>query len=215
MHEHAQRQAASPRDWRRGLYAITPEEADDNRLLERVHAILPFAAMLQHRDKQSDAATRLSRATALQQACTQAGVALIVNDDARLAHAVGAAGVHLGEEDGAIADARVLLGSEAIIGASCYGRIELAEAAKRAGADYVAFGAFFHSRSKPEREPAPHALFAQARSLGLPVVAIGGITPDNVHKAIDAGADLAAVIGGVFDAPDPAAAARAIAAAFD
>lgn len=200
---------------RRGLYLVTPETPDSARLVERVRAVLPFAALMQYRDKLSDADSMLERARVLKAACDEFGVPLIVNDDVVLAEAVGAAGVHLGEDDGAIADARARLGDEAIIGASCYDDIGLARHAVAQGADYIAFGALFPSPTKPRARRATPELFSQAASLGVPRVAIGGITPDNVHTAIVAGADLAAVISGVFDAPDPATAARICAAAFD
>ncbi len=198
-----------------GLYLITPEETDSARLVERVRAVLPFAALLQYRDKQSDARTQLERARALKALCDEFAVPLIINDDVALAEAVSASGVHLGEDDGAIADARVRLGDNAIIGASCYDDIDLARAAVAQGADYIAFGALFPSPTKPHARRATPELFAQAAVLGVPRVAIGGITPDNVHAAIAVGADLASVISGVFDAPDPATAARICAAAFD
>jgi thiamine-phosphate pyrophosphorylase len=122
---------------------------------------------------------------------------------------VGAAGVHLGEDDGDIAAARALLGAKAIIGVSCYDDAGRARAAAAAGADYLAFGAFFASSTKPGARHARPGLLRQTASLDLPRVAIGGITPDNAPALIAAGADLVAVISGVFDAPDPIATARA------
>lgn len=193
-----------------GLYLITPDEADTANLLARTAPLLAAGATwLQYRNKTAGDALRHEQAAALQSLCRQAGVPLIVNDDVRLAKAVGAAGVHLGEDDGDIAAARALLGAEAIIGASCYDRLELAEAAVTAGADYVAFGAFFPTRSKTGTRQATRELLSRAASLGVPRVAIGGITPDNARSLVDAGADLVAVISGVFDAPDPVAAVHA------
>ena len=119
----------SPRNIRlphRGLYLITPEESDGARLIERVRAVLPFAALLQYRDKLSGADLLLERARALKALCAEFAVPLIINDDVALSSAAGAAGVHLGEDDGAIADARARLGGQAIIGASCYDRADLA-----------------------------------------------------------------------------------------
>ncbi|PNS08441.1 thiamine phosphate synthase [Solilutibacter silvestris] len=199
----------------RGLYLITPEDGDTLRLVQRVRALLQFAALLQYRDKLADPGSRLERAQALQALCAEFHVPLIINDDVELAAAVTAAGVHLGEDDGAIATARVRLGSDAIIGASCYDSIELARTAAAQGADYIAFGALFPSSTKPHARKATPQLFAAAAPLGVPRVAIGGITPDNVRMAVAAGADLVAVISGVFDATDPVSAARACAAAFD
>lgn len=199
----------------RGLYLITPEEPDTARLLARVAAVLPQATWLQYRQKGADAGRRLAQATALQALCIDAGVPLIVNDDVALAAAVGAAGVHLGEDDGDIAAARALLGPEAIVGASCYDEHALAERAVAAGASYVAFGAFFPTTSKVTTRRATPALLADAAALGVPRVAIGGITPDNMGPLVAAGADLVAVIGGVFEAADPVVAAQAYRAGFD
>ena len=199
---------------RRGLYLITPDEADSQRLLAKVVPLLPFATWLQYRNKAADPALRMRQAAALQALCAEAGVALIVNDDPALAAAVGATGVHLGEDDGDIAAARALLGGDAIIGVSCYGDIDRAQTAAAAGADYLAFGAFFPSPTKPGARHASAGLLRQTASLGLPRVAIGGITPDNAPALIAAGADLIAVISGAFDAPDPIAAARAYRALF-
>jgi thiamine-phosphate pyrophosphorylase len=197
-----------------GLYLVTPDDVDDARLSRRIAEVLPYAVCLQYRNKTAGPGQRLVQAGAMQALCSAAGVPLIVNDDPALASAVGADGVHLGEHDGAIAAARALLGSEALIGVSCYDRIEPAVAALAQGADYLAFGAFFPSPTKPAARRAGIELLARARTLGRPLVAIGGITPDNARSVIGAGADMIAVISGVFDAPDPAAAARAYAACF-
>lgn len=199
----------------RGLYLITPDETDSGRLLARVAPLLPFAACLQYRNKRADAAQRERQAFDLHLLCREAGLPLIVNDDDTLAARIGADGVHLGEHDGHVAEARARLGDDAIIGVSCYDDILRAEAAARAGADYIAFGAFFPSPTKPHARRASLALLQAAAGLGLPRVAIGGITPDNARPLIAAGADLIAVISGVFDAPDPVAAARAYRTCFD
>ncbi len=199
----------------RGLYLITPEEPDTARLLARVAAVLPQTTWLQYRQKGADGARRHAQAAALQALCAQAGVPLIVNDDVALAAAIGAAGVHLGEEDGDIAAARAQLGAQAIIGASCYDAHARAERAVAAGASYVAFGAFFPTTSKVTTRRAKPALLAEAAALGVPRVAIGGITPDNMGPLVAAGADLVAVIGGGFEAADPVAAAQAYRSGFD
>lgn len=201
---------ASPLPPPRGLYLITPDEADTARLLARVTPLLgEGVAWLQYRNKSASPGLRREQAEALQAACAAAGVPLIVNDDAALALAVGAAGVHLGEDDGDIAAARARLGPDAIVGASCYDELDRARRAVAAGAGYVAFGAFFPTRSKAGTRQAHPDLLRQAAALGVPRVAIGGITPDNVRDLIEAGADLVAVIGGVFEAADPVAAVRA------
>lgn len=193
----------------KGLYLITPDEPDATRLLARVAPLLPFAACVQYRNKRADAALRERQARDLRSLCRDAGVPLIVNDDAALAARIDAEGVHLGEHDGDVAAARALLGDGAIIGVSCYDELARAEIAVRAGADYVAFGAFFPSPTKPHARRASPALLQAAARFDMPRVAIGGITPDNARPLIAAGADLIAVISGVFDAPDPIAAARA------
>jgi len=199
----------------RGLYLITPDEADTARLLARVAPLLGHGVTwLQYRNKTASASLRHEQATALQALCAPAGVPLLVNDDAALALAIGAAGAHLGEDDGDIAAARALLGPDAILGASCYDRLDLAQRAVAAGAGYVAFGAFFPTTSKATTRRAAPELLRQAAVLGVPKVAIGGITPDNAPALVAAGADLVAVIGGVFDAPDPVAAVRAYARCF-
>lgn len=198
-----------------GLYLITPDDIDTTRLLARVTPLLALdVCWLQYRNKHADARQRREQAEALQAACCAAGVPLIINDDVALAHAVGAAGVHLGEDDGDIVAARSLLGPNAILGASCYDQLELARRAVDAGASYVAFGAFYPTRSKQGTRQANPELLGQAAGLGVPRVAIGGISPDNTAPLIAAGADLVAVIAGVFDAPDPVAAARAYLACF-
>ena len=194
----------------RGLYLITPERGDTAQLLHEVAPLLSAGVRwLQYRNKSASPALRREQARGLQALCERAGVPLIINDDVGLAADAGAAGVHLGEDDGDIAAARARLGPAAIVGASCYDSLELARSAVAAGAHYVAFGAFFPTRSKQVTRRADPGLLARAQALGVPRVAIGGITPDNAGPLVAAGADLLAVISGVFDAPDPAAAVRA------
>ncbi|MGY3267082.1 thiamine phosphate synthase [Lysobacter sp. HA35] len=195
---------------RRGLYAITPDEADTGLLVARVAPVLEAgAAVLQYRNKQADEALRREQAVALQRLCRAHGVPLITNDDWRLALDIGADGAHLGGDDGDVREARRALGDSAIIGASCYDSLDRARDAANAGASYIAFGAFFPSGTKPNARRATPALLRDSAQLGLPRVAIGGITPANARIVIDAGADLIAVIGGLFESPDPSAAARA------
>jgi len=190
-----------------GLYAITDGPRID--LLEVVaQALAGGARVLQYRDKTADAARRHAEAAALKQLCDTHTVPLIVNDDVALAVAVGAAGVHLGRDDDDVAAARAALGAGAIIGVSCYDSLERARAAAAAGADYVAFGAFFPSPTKPQAVRASLDLLRQSATLGVPRVAIGGITPDNAPSLVEAGADFLAVISAVFAAPDVCAAAQ-------
>lgn len=197
-----------------GLYLITPDEPDTARLLERVRAVLAGAALLQYRNKPAAAALRREQAAALLPLCRAAGVPLVVNDDWQLAAEIGADGAHLGKGDGAIVAARKGMGAAAILGASCYDDLARARSAAASGASYVAFGAFFPSPTKPAARRAPPDLLREAAPLGLPRVAIGGITPGNAAALVAAGADMLAVISGVFDAADPVAAAAAYRACF-
>lgn len=201
---------------RRGLYLITPDTANTERLLERVAAVLPARpALLQYRRKTASADLRYEQAHALAALCARHGVGLIVNDDVELAQRVGAVGVHLGRNDAALGAARAALGAQAILGASCYDDLALAERAVAGGADYIAFGAFFVSPTKPQARRASIDLLRASANLGVPRVAIGGITADNAEPLVRAGADLIAVISGVFDATDALAAARRLQALYD
>lgn len=195
-----------------GLYAVTPDLADTADLVARVEAALDGGAgAIQYRSKIADAALKFKQAEALACVTAARGGLFIVNDDATLCAAVGADGVHLGETDGSVAAARAIIGPERIIGISCYNDFELARAGVAAGADYVAFGSFHASSVKPGARRADVALLARAAALGVPVVAIGGITAENARALERAGAHAVAVISAVFDAPDVKAAARAIA----
>jgi len=199
-----------------GLYAITPDDAGPD-LTRRVElAIAGGARVIQYRDKSRDLVRRRTQAQALSNLCRATGTRLIINDDPALAAAVGADGVHLGRDDGDPAQARRLIGPRAIIGVSCYDRLELALAAQAAGADYVAFGSFFPSATKPDAVHAEPDLLRRAHAaLRLPLVAIGGITPQNGAALIAAGADLLAVVSGIFSASDPRAATAAYARLFN
>lgn len=202
----------------RGLYAITdPGLLPGTRLLPAVReALAGGATLVQYRNKQADAGTRLREATALAQLCRDAGAIFLVNDDVGLALACGAHGVHLGQQDGAVDAARARLGGAAVIGQTCHASLALALAAEAAGASYVAFGRFFPSRTKPLAPPAAPSLLAEARPrLRIPVVAIGGVTVENAPGLITAGADAVAVIHALFSADDIAARARAFVAAIN
>jgi thiamine-phosphate pyrophosphorylase len=193
-----------------GLYAVTPDAADTADLAARVDAaIAGGATAIQYRAKSAAPATRREQAEALARIAAARGALFIVNDDAALAAAVGADGVHIGEDDGGIEAARRLLGPDAIVGVSCYDDFALGEAAAAAGADYVAFGSFFPSTVKPGARRADIALLGRAAVLRVPVVAIGGIDEDNAGTLIAAGADALAVISAVFGAPDPGGVLRA------
>lgn len=212
---------SSPSRPLRGLYAITSSElcADHARLLAAVGAALRGgAALVQLRDKHSTPAARAANARTLAALCRDHGARLIVNDDVALALDCGADGVHLGAADPPLAQARAALGPGAILGASCGPSLQRARAAVAAGADYVAFGRFFASRTKPDAPQAPPELLRQARDeMRVPVCAIGGITSGNAAALIAGGADLIAAVEGVFGDGEPAAveaAARAYARLF-
>lgn len=189
--------------------------ADTGELLRRVATVLAAGtALLQYRNKTAAPDLRDAQAAALLPLCRRHRVPLIINDDVELALRLGADGVHLGGGDGDLRAARARLGPAAIVGASCYADLARAARAADAGASYLAFGALFPSPTKPDAPRATPQLLRDAARFGLTRVAIGGITADNAGIAIDAGADLIAVISGVFDAPDPAAAVRAYRACF-
>lgn len=179
----------------RGLYAISPDAADLLPLIEQ--ALAGGVALLQYRRKRRD----VEEAKAVVALARRRGVPVIINDDLELALETGADGVHLGREDGDLQAARRKLKGK-LLGASCYNSLESATAAVRSGADYVAFGSVFASPTKPAAVRAPLGLFREARSLGVPLCAIGGITLQNAPEVIAAGADLLAVISDVFDAPE-------------
>lgn len=198
----------------RGLYAITDGPRRD--LLDVVAAALRGGArVVQYRDKTSDAARRHTEAAEIALLCHHHGALFIVNDDVELALAVNADGVHLGEQDADIATAHERLGDAAIIGMSCYDSIDRAEHLAAGGADYLAFGAFFPSRSKQTPRRATPQLLMEASRLRLPLVAIGGIDADNATPLISAGADCIAVISALFGASDVEAQARQLSSLFD
>jgi len=188
----------------RGLYAVTPDEPDIELLTRKVRRALAGGAhIVQYRSKSTNAALRREQGAALLVLCRNTGVPLIVNDDLDLALAIGADGLHLGREDISIAAARAQLGKGRLLGVSCYDRLELALAAREAGADYVAFGSAFPSATKPGATRAPLSLYREAkRRLDVPIVAIGGVTTENAHTLVEEGVDAIAVISALFDAPD-------------
>ena len=199
----------------RGLYAITQtkNKTADIIINEVIAAIKGGAVVVQFRDKEPLDAIYL--ADQLVKVCHEYKVPLLINDDIELAIKVGADGVHIGREDGAISEARDRLGADAIIGVSCYNFVEQAFDAQEQGATYVAFGRFFPSSSKPLAAPAELDTLRKAKFLlDIPIVAIGGILPENGGSLLTAGADLLAVIGGLFET-QPEQSARAYQALFD
>ncbi len=182
---------------KQGLYAITPDGKTAGNILKFTEAVLKGgASVVQYRDKGLNDETDL--ASKLLTLCHAYHVPLIINDNVELAENMGADGVHLGKDDDSILNARQRLGESAIIGVSCYNSIERAIEAQKQGANYVAFGRFFTSNSKPLAAPAEISTLTAAKNvLTLPIVAIGGILPENGATLLSAGADLLAVIGGL------------------
>lgn len=205
-----------------GLYGITPDWADTDRMLDAVAVAARHGLRaIQLRRKNVTPADRRAQALALQSLCRTHGVLLVINDDWRLANDIGADALHIGRDDGSLATVRRDTHCGMLIGVSCYNDWRLVQPALDQGADYIAFGAVYPSSTKPLAVPAPLALFTQARALlqtyASPrpaVVAIGGITPENCAPVVRAGADSIALIAGLFEAPDIAAAAQACASHF-
>lgn len=184
-----------------GLYAITdPDLISAEKLIASVEqVILGGARVIQYRNKSASKTTQYDEANELSILCKQHQVCFIINDDPQLAKAVNADGVHVGKEDGKIADARKQLGNQAIIGVSCYNQLENARRSMTQGADYVAFGRFFPSKTKPDAVQADLQLLKEAaQQLSMPIVAIGGINRDNAQELIQCGASSVAVINDLF-----------------
>jgi len=199
-----------------GLYAVTPELADSIVLISKVDAALRGGAcVIQYRSKFITDALRRSQAGEIANLCRLRNALFIVNDNVELACEVDADGVHLGRNDRAVPAARSMLGPGKLIGVSCYNEIGRAREAVSQGADYVAFGSFFSSSTKPEALRAGTELLQIATAeFALPLVAIGGITEDNAAGLISAGADAVAVVSALFDAIDVEAQARRFARLF-
>ena len=188
----------------KGLYAITPDMADTDLLLQKVEAALQGGInILQYRNKLANHKLQTQQARALLPLCRQYNVPLIINDSVKLCLTLDADGVHLGADDGNLAEVRARIGDNKILGASCYNRFDLALQAQQQGASYVAFGACFNSSTKPNAPIAGLDLFTQAREqLNIPNVAIGGIALNNAKQVIQAGTHAVAVINALFMAED-------------
>ncbi|MEW8494314.1 MAG: thiamine phosphate synthase [Candidatus Thiodiazotropha taylori] len=200
-----------------GLYAITDSRlCPSDRILQQVESALAGGArIIQYRDKRQDRTGSAAQLREMLKLCERANALLIINDDIELALITKAHGVHLGHEDATLSEARERLGPTAVIGVSCYNRLELAREAEEMGADYVAFGRFFPSRTKPDAVSADPGLLLSARqTIRKPLVAIGGISHENGAQLIAAGADMLAVIEAVFGQPDVEAASRRLSALF-
>lgn len=199
-----------------GLYAITPDWPDTHPLLAvSEHILSAGCGILQYRNKAASRDQRAEQAAALRALTRRYQARLIINDDIDLALSVAADGVHLGAEDGDLAAARARIPATMWLGASCYQSLDRARAARAAGADYIAFGSFYPSLTKPQAGRADTDLLIAAKELGCPVCAIGGITVDNAPPLIAAGADCLAVISALYDAPDPVRATRQFVSLFE
>lgn len=200
----------------RGLYLVTPNWDDTDKLLASTDAALAAGAVLiQYRHKDASPALRQEQATALLGLCRRHGRALVINDHLDLCQALDADGVHLGHTDQDVEQARALLGKDKIVGASCYGELALARAARDAGASYIAFGGFYPSPVKKYTFVTPPELLDQARAeFTLPIVVIGGMTPANAAPLVARGVDMVAAITSVYGARDPGEAAHAFGALF-
>lgn len=201
----------SPRNLLSGLYAVTDASVTDpDKMFQNVEqALLGGARCIQFRDKSDNHEQRLQTSIDLRELTRRLNALFFINDDVDLAKEVSADGVHLGQDDTDLGKAREQLGQHSLIGISCYNRYELAEEAAKQGADYVAFGSFFSSSTKPNAVKADIQLLHRAKQqLGIPVVAIGGITVDNGLSLIEAGADMLAVVDGIFGQTDITAATR-------
>jgi thiamine-phosphate pyrophosphorylase len=203
----------------KGLYGITDSNLLGNteKLLTGVEAAFKGGMkMVQYRAKNLPLKQQLEQIQLLKQLCRKYNALFIINDDVKLAQQVNADGIHLGQDDIDVLTAREMLGPQAIIGCSCYNQLELGQRAQQQGADYVAFGRFFLSETKPEAVQADPFLMQQARALfDIPVCVIGGITSDNASALIQQGADMVAVIHDLFSAGDIQQQARRFSQLFD
>lgn len=188
-----------------GLYAITdPQLTPHETLLERVEqALAGGAAVLQYRDKTASIEQKIRDGKALKQLCQSYAIPFLINDDVELALMLKADGVHVGQSDTAVSAARARFGHSGIVGVSCHGDQALALKAVGDGANYIALGRFFQSQTKPEAPPCSLEVLREVRrKVSVPIVAIGGVTTDNAPQLIEAGADMVAVIHGLFGSGD-------------
>jgi len=184
-----------------GVYAIIGSTPNLSLpLIEQCSAAIKGgAAIIQYREKDLSFASRCSAARSLRGLCFEANIPFIINDDVQLCLAIDADGVHLGQEDTPSLQAREILGPSRIIGITCHNSLKLAKQAEKEGADYVSFGAFFDSPTKPFARRAPLSLLREAKQqLCIPIIAIGGITIDNASILIEHGADIIAIANGIF-----------------
>ncbi|MBB3213830.1 thiamine-phosphate pyrophosphorylase [Herbaspirillum sp. Sphag1AN] len=205
----------SAKQWHlKGLYVVTPDWDDTDKLVAATEqAILGGATLVQYRHKTADAAQRQQQASALLAVCRRHSVPFIINDYVELCLSLDADGIHVGGTDASVAEVRAQVGPDKIVGASCYGTLQLARDAWKAGASYVAFGGFYPSRVKKyEFKTAPEIVAESRREIPLPVVVIGGMTQENCQPLIAQGTDMVAAISSVYMTEDVRGAAAAFAA---
>ena len=200
----------------KGLYIVTPDWDNTQKMVEVTElALRGGTQIVQYRHKTAEPALRKEQAQQLLQLCRRYQKPFIINDHVELAIELDADGIHVGGTDATIAEVRKSVGPNKIVGASCYGSLELAQAAYAAGASYVAFGGFYPSRVKKYPVTTPVEIIAQSHAaVPLPVVVIGGMTPENSAPLAAAGTDMVAAISSVYMQPDPEAAAREFAKLF-
>jgi len=189
----------------KGLYLVTPDWDDTERLIAvSEQAIRGGVSLLQYRHKTASEPLRQEQAAALLKLCRRLNVPLIINDHLELCEAIDADGIHVGGTDASVASMRARLGSSKIVGASCYGDLQLARDAQASGASYVAFGGFYPSRVKKYAvTTAPNIITLALNELNLPICVIGGMTPENSRVLIDHGAHMVAAISSVYSADNP------------
>lgn len=200
----------------KGLYLVTPDWDDTDKLVAATEqAIAGGASLLQYRHKTASAELRTEQASALLNLCRRLKVPLIINDHLDLCERIDADGVHVGGTDASVAEVRTKMGKAKIVGASCYGDLQLARDAAAAGASYVAFGGFYPSRVKKyEVTTSPDIITRALSDIDLPLCVIGGMTPQNARPLIELGANAVAAISSVYAATDHRSAAAEFASMF-
>ncbi|RJF95656.1 thiamine phosphate synthase [Noviherbaspirillum saxi] len=201
----------------RGLYLVTPDWHDTAKLLDITEqALAGGASLVQYRNKTADTALRYEQASQLQALCRRYARPFIVNDFVKLCIELDTDGIHVGANDTPIAAIRSAIGSDKIVGATCYGDLDIACRARQAGASYVAFGGFYPSLVKKYPSTTSPGIVSRAKAqIGLPLVVIGGMTTGNAQPLLVAGADMVAAISSIYLAKNPLAAARDFVALFD
>ncbi len=202
----------------KGLYIVTPDWDDTAKMVEVTEkALMGGAQIVQYRHKTAGPELRLEQAKALQGLCRRYGKPFIINDYVDLCLELDTDGIHVGGMDAPVKKVRAAVGPDKIVGASCYGDLELARKATRDGASYVAFGGFYPSRVKKYPVTTPQNIVSDWKKEmpDMPVCVIGGMSVENAAPLVELGADMVAVVSGVYFQDDPEAAARGFAQLFE